>query len=285
MAQKPLVIYHAHCLDGFTAAWAASKALGPANYFAAVHGGYPPRVRGRAVYILDYAYPREWLLDMRRAARFLKVIDHHEGARQDLADLPFATFDNNRSGAGLTWDLLVRQPRPLLIDFVEDVDLWRWSLPWAREALERLNLEPRTFAVWDELASWDAAAWERFASEGTGLRARYVHDLAWYFDARHTVTIAGVRGYAAHAASAFASELGHLLAQESGTFGLVYGERDGRLVGSLRSIAPFSVLPLAKAMCGGGHAQAAGFSIPLSAVPRLLPEVAYVLGLTGGGGQ
>ena len=37
-------------------------------------------------------------------------------------------FDKERSGAGITWDVLFDgEPRPPLIDRIEDRDIWRWK--------------------------------------------------------------------------------------------------------------------------------------------------------------
>lgn len=37
--------------------------------------------------------------------------------------------DLEKSGAGITWDFFHDEPRPSLIDYIEDFDLWRWELP------------------------------------------------------------------------------------------------------------------------------------------------------------
>ena len=56
---QPLVIYHANCPDGFTAAWIARKAFGPDCEFIPAHyGDSPPDCTGRSVYILDFSYKR-----------------------------------------------------------------------------------------------------------------------------------------------------------------------------------------------------------------------------------
>jgi hypothetical protein len=117
--QKPLVIYHGKCPDGMTAAWAVRKALGEGDYVPANHGDAPPDVAGRDVVIVDFSYRRAIMEAMFAEAKSLLVLDHHKSAEAELADLPFATFDMGRSGAGMAWDWFhPGQPRPALVNLV-----------------------------------------------------------------------------------------------------------------------------------------------------------------------
>ena len=66
---KPLVIYHANCYDGFSAAWVFWHALGGnVDLWPAKYGEPPPRVEGREVYIVDFSYPRNEMLAMKSVA-------------------------------------------------------------------------------------------------------------------------------------------------------------------------------------------------------------------------
>lgn len=68
-------------------------------------------------------------------------------------------------------------------------------------------------------------------------------------------------GLAANAPASLASDLGHELANTSGTFGLVWSMAgDGQIHCSLRSNGDYDVSAIAKAFGGGGHRNAAGFS-------------------------
>ena len=68
-------------------------------------------------------------------------------------------------------------------------------------------------------------------------------------------------GLAANAPAVLASDLGHELANKSGTFGLVWSMAgDGQIHCSLRSNGDYDVSAIAKAFGGGGHRNAAGFS-------------------------
>jgi len=55
-AQKPLVIYHAGCPDGVTAAWVVKKRFGDVDLHPGRYGEPPPDVTSRDVYVVDFTY-------------------------------------------------------------------------------------------------------------------------------------------------------------------------------------------------------------------------------------
>ena len=60
----------------------------------------------------------------------------------------------------------------------------------------------------------------------------------------------------------YIGEAGHRLAQESGTFGLVWHRSaSGRVYVNLRSNGEYDVSEIAKAFGGGGHRNAAGYQV------------------------
>lgn len=82
---RPLVIYHANCADGFTAAWAVHKRFADqADYVAAVHQAPPPDVTGRDVILVDFCYKPDVLRAMSFQARSILVLDHHKSAAADV---------------------------------------------------------------------------------------------------------------------------------------------------------------------------------------------------------
>jgi uncharacterized protein len=262
---KPLIIYHANCLDGWCAAWVCWNAFGrdieavPANYSEP-----PPDVTGRDVVIVDFSYPRKVLLEMKAKAASLGVVDHHKTAQQDLSGLPFCVFDMARSGAQIAWDNFIGGERPALVEYTADRDLWRWQFPDSRELNAWLRCQPRQFDVWDrldeELKGW---ADQKLAVHfGRGVIAgvdEYVEQLKK--NAR-VVDFLGHRVAVVNAPGPNASELlGALAEQDDIAFGLGYFQRaDGLWQYSLRSRkSGVDVSAIAKRFGGGGHPQAAGF--------------------------
>ncbi len=82
-ASIPLVIYHANCADGFTAAWAVRQAM-DAEFHPAVHGAAAPDVKGRDLVLVDFSYPPAVLQELRKKARSILILDHHKSAEADL---------------------------------------------------------------------------------------------------------------------------------------------------------------------------------------------------------
>ena len=260
---KPLVIYHGKCLDGMTAAWAVKQALGDGDYIAATHGEAPPDVAGRDVVIVDFSYQRAVMASMFQDAKSLLVLDHHKSAQADLDGLSFAVFDMKRSGAGMAWDHFnPGKPRPALVNLVEDGDLWRHALQGTKEFELRLNMEPMDFDSWDRVGRMSESELAAYIAEGSILKRAFDSEVATLLNDRYTVTLAGETGLAVNATSRYSSELGHHLADLSGSFGMVWRQLDGTLKISLRSCGDYDVALLAAKFGGGGHRNAASFTVP-----------------------
>ena len=160
-----LIIYHANCLDGFTAAWIVARALdrsGESYELLPAAYGEPPPPRSlydeKVVFIVDFSYPRDTLLAMWECCHGLRVLDHHATAKDELRGLDFAEFDMNRSGAGMALDWLNGEAKAIgpggedLVDFIEDYDLWRWDFE------ETLPLHYYFTTIDQTLTNWDLLA-------------------------------------------------------------------------------------------------------------------------------
>ena len=113
--ERPIVIYHSNCPDGFSAAYALYDHFRRGeecrcDFVAAVHGQDPPDVTGRDVWIVDFSYRRPVLKEMCRNALTVTVIDHHVSAERDLAGLE-QEHDNLR--AALEWSSAHNLPKAI----------------------------------------------------------------------------------------------------------------------------------------------------------------------------
>lgn len=256
-----LVVFHADCTDGFTAAWCAWLKFGDeAEYVPARYGDLPPFVDGKDVLIVDFSYPLETLLYMHKRARSIRVLDHHKTAMEHLAGLDFAVFDLDRSGAAMAWDELHGGARPLLVAYVEDRDLWRWRLRDSRLISAYLSSFNLAFEQWSYLREVLETDFEHCAVAGGAiLRAQQRHV---EFMARN----AGRALIGGHLVpfvncTLFQSELiGQLASGHSFACGW-FQRSDGKFVYSLRSRDDFDVSTIAKQYGGGGHPGAAGFML------------------------
>jgi len=267
MTNGPIIcIYHDNCADGFCAAWVVRKALGAdIEFCAAKHGDVPPDVIGKNVFIVDFSYPREALVGMAQAAQSLVVLDHHKTAQADLQDLTAVTnlnaiFDMNRSGAGMTWDYFFpRQPRPALINHIEDRDLWRFRLDGTREVMASVFSYPFEFEVWDALIASDL---ELLKAEGIALERKQQKDVAQLVQAcQRRMTIGGFDVPVANLPPTLASDAGNLMCTGE-PFAVIYWDTaDGRVF-SLRSTDQAEdVSIVAQQYGGGGHRNASGFKV------------------------
>lgn len=274
---RPLVIYHAQCPDGFGAALAAWLVLRErADYLPAWHGDPPPDVSGRSVYLLDFCYPRPQMEALGRQAACLVLLDHHKTAQEALRGFACRCgeirFEPEKSGAVLAWEHFhPGQPVPALLRHVQDRDLWRWELPASRAFLAALDEQPRSFEAWEALLALSGEALERFTAAGEVLvrhQARLCRDIAEH---ARPVELGGLAGLMVNCNVEFASDVGNLLAQRCGTFGLTwFVPREGMVHVSLRSTPACPVDPLAVAFGGGGHPHACGFRLSLEHLPELL---------------
>lgn len=273
---KPLVLYHASCADGFTAAWAAWRAFdGEVECVPVQHGSPPPDVTGRDVLILDFSYARETLLAMKQRAASLRVLDHHASAERALAGLDFCVFDMERSGAGLAWDVLCDgrwggPGRPRLVDIVEDRDLWRFRFPETKAISAALWTYRFDFDVWTMLGMRieDEAGRSVIVAEGEAiLRYQANYHRAMLERVR---TIAHPNGLAVAVINApgfGASELLHAVIEtkdRAWNAPFVVGWSvlaDGRISVSLRGDGTYDLGRLAALYEGGGHRNAAGFTV------------------------
>jgi oligoribonuclease NrnB/cAMP/cGMP phosphodiesterase (DHH superfamily) len=260
---KPLVIFHGQCPDGFAAAWACHRLLGDVELFEGFHGQPPPEVRDRDVLVLDFAYPRATLLEMHSNAARLRVLDHHKTAADELAGLDFCTFDMERSGAGLAWDVLAPPgtTRPWLVDYVEDRDLWRFDLADSLFVNDAIMVEPYTFEAWDALASRELAT---LVPEGRAIRRKVdAYCRATAANARE-VEIDGRAAAIVNAPHVMVSDLlNYIRAERKTEIAIAWWQRaDGIHQYSLRSVGDLDVSAIAKRFGGGGHRNAAGFQSP-----------------------
>lgn len=266
MEERPLVIYHAQCRDGWAAAWAASKSEPSVELWPAMYGSEPPDVTGRDVTLVDFCYPREVLLRMSESVEAIRVLDHHKTAKDALAGIPWATFDMERSGAGIAWDVLVGSPRPWIINYVEDRDLWRWSLPNSREVNAFIGTLP--YGKPEDLAAWNLAAkmtlTEAFVAGCHVQQAvlRYAENVCDNARGRQ------VGGWMVPSVNAPQHDISEVLEclldrHEGCTFVHGWWQRaDGLFANSLRSRGTFDVSLVAAMFGGGGHRNAAGFQTP-----------------------
>jgi oligoribonuclease NrnB/cAMP/cGMP phosphodiesterase (DHH superfamily) len=294
---KTYVLYHGGCWDGFCAAWIARKKLGNENveYIAVNYGQSTPNMDcGSCVYLLDFSYKRPAMRDLLSQMHQVVVLDHHKTAEAELAglvdefiqrpdlinnipgsQLPLIWFDMAKSGGRLAWEYFFgrdlaekytpescEELRPWLVDYTEDRDLWRWSLPMSREVNAALRSHPLDFELWDKFDHFKKeVALPTFFSEGAAILRREKQIIEQHIRHAREFEMAGHRILAVNA-TVLHSEIAGELAKDR-PFGACYFDRgDGMRVWSLRSTHEgVDVSTVAKNYGGGGHRNAAGYEI------------------------
>lgn len=264
-----LILYHAECADGFGAAWAIWRRYPGAEYRPVKHGEAPPtNLAGHHIVMVDFSYNRPTLEAMAKDAASLVVLDHHITAEQALADLPYAYFDLNKSGAVLGWEWAHDEPAPWLLRYIQDKDLWHWALPNSREISAALASYPFDFELWTRFEQ------RELEREGRAI-LRYENELVTKLASHATlVQFEGTTVPSVHS-SVLTSQIGERLSADH-PFCLIWHDRNGRRYFSMRSReAGTDVGAIAASFGGGGHTHAAGFSVPLQAdgVPPSNPRL------------
>lgn len=231
---RPLVIRHGACRDGFCASWVIRMKFPDAEFFDGFYGQPAPLelAQGRDVIVVDFSYPRAEMMALARAAGSLAVIDHHKTAEEVL----------------------------------EDRDLWRLKLPETKAVNAYIGTLEFDFAAW-MAASTTAAqdcmeGYDRTysaARAGRHVEAKteqYVREVSK--NARKFL----FHGHAVPLVNAPQVDISELLDRlcAGEVFAMGWWQRsDGVFQYSLRSRGDFDVSELAKLHGGGGHRNAAGF--------------------------
>lgn len=279
---RPLVIYHGGCPDGFAAAYALTshfrQSVGlSCDLVPGVHGQPPPDVTGRHVYIADFSYRRPVLKEMCRRAASVLVIDHHISAEKDLKGLELehdnlrVIFDMQKSGAVLAWELFHETPPPQLLLHIQDRDLWRFELEGTNDIYAALMSRPLDLSLWDRLCDGPGSL-EPLLNEGRAINRYRRRMIELHKEKAVTATIAGYQVPVVNCYEDIMSDLVGELA-EGHPFAAGYQDQGDLRKWSLRSRAGgLDVSRIASAYGGGGHRNAAGFTTILPDGLLCIPE-------------
>jgi len=270
--KKTIILYHAKCLDGFTAAWAAWKKLkDKATYIPVKHGAPPSKeLTNKTIYMVDFAFKKKIMQSLIANNTSVTVLDHHITAEENLKSLrnPTSerfqlTFDNDHSGAHLSWKHFHPKKKvPQLVQYVEDGDLWRFKNANSKELVSFLTVHDFSFATWNKLEKlFENIKTKKESIEKGALIRQYEKKVIK--DVTSSAVIVKFAGHKVLAANCpvLRSEIGHELVETRGPFSIIWREKGGQIVVSLRANGKVDVAKIAEKYGGGGHKNAAGFTI------------------------
>lgn len=264
------VWYHKNCNDGFVSAYIASKKLPLETVFVAVnYGEVTPEVySGDTIYILDFCYPTEVLNELASKVHQLIIIDHHLTAEKWLTDFNafpnhLVLFDKTKSGAMLTWLHFYPDCQPPdLIKYVQDRDLWLFDLEDSEAYNEYLFSLPKDFNYLDAVQITPRIKIVEMGLAIKNFKQRLIESI---IQTEHQVELKapGLVKYfrAVNCPKLISSEVGHILAKKYHV-GLTYQiNKTGAREFSIRGDKSVDVSKIAELFGGGGHFNAAGFTI------------------------
>ncbi len=275
------VFYHKGCFDGMTAAWVmktwdSSAELFPVQYPAeGSPEDIPPFEDGEELWIVDFTYKAETLVELCKRAKRVVVVDHHERPIKAVHDYfqknpapenLVCVFATDRSGAALVWDTVYptrRGSRPFLVEAVNDHDRFVFQRPDTHEVIAALGTKPFTFEAYSEFST---ELYSTILSQGRAIMA--YRDGLLDYHLRSSLSLQLFCGYLVPVANAphpLASHLAKKMYEEWPTcpFAVVWSlENGGEYRFSLRTEkGRFDVSAIAEQFGGNGHPGAAGFRV------------------------
>lgn len=260
-------------MDGMTAAWVAHRFFGDrAEYIASDDWkNLPPYVKSHPdlqnteIYILDFSFDKEVLLELESKCKKLVILDHHVGAKENIEAVKNHVYGEGVSGAYLAWDYFYPDVQmPKYIQYVSDRDTWNKVKPdhevvcafmYRHEDLSFEKIEEDLHLLESE------DGFDQAIKIGNILFEARLRMIKSYIDRAELINFEGYDVYTVNAPSEVKSEVGHNLANKSGTFAIVYYFENGKWKVSLRSVKDFDVSEIAKRHGGGGHKNAAAFAV------------------------
>jgi oligoribonuclease NrnB/cAMP/cGMP phosphodiesterase (DHH superfamily) len=314
-----LVAYHADCIDGFTSAVICYEALKDKGYKVSMtpmrYNESSDRELLRmltdhgnrtfdSLYIVDFSLSPDMLYKI-NCHTFTKVIilDHHKTAFEKYMPEDYVVtadsfahtrihgasvyLDNAKSGAGMCWSYFhPNSTMPMMVQYVQDHDLWRFSLGEPTKWVNKyLMTQDKEIGHWlNLLHGMEEPAYLAVILEN-GRQLQEVHDQKVMDLSGNSaaVTLLGYNGLFQECDRDLTSDLGQALANISGTFGLMFDwpddAEDSGVTFSLRSNGDFDVSAMAKQFGGGGHKNAAGFTVCLEEAIRILESKVGISGI------
>lgn len=283
---KTYILFHAGCWDGLVAAWIARSTLRSYDeciFIPVQHNQPAPELEGPCnLYILDFCYPLEQMLKWWQGKESsdpyvyrMVVCDHHKTSKEiidelrDIGSVGYraALFNIDSSGGRLAWKYFIGNSNaPGVVDYTEDRDLWTWKLPGSREVNACLRSYPMTFETLDRFGklAYQQLYMEMF-SPGEAILRREKQIIDQHVQFAKPTKMFGYDNISVVNATVLVSDILEELAKGKPFAASYFDSKGDKRVWSLRSDANgVDVAELAKAVGGGGHKHAAGFSEDLS---------------------
>lgn len=279
--QRIVCLYHINCFDGLGAAYAVASAMSESNVeFHAVDYRDPaPDLKGAAVIIVDFSYDIETMQRLVDECDAMIFLDHHDRSDKIVEQLHQYVsenkiskalhfgYDANKSGAVMAWEFFhPHRDTPPVLRCIGDRDLWKFELAETRAVIEGLSRWGMELDVWIQKLKDPYMAFDECLQIGTPLIEKLDADVDLVIKmTRRSVNLFGDLVPLINVPKNLTSEAVGRLAKDQ-PYAIGYYDDATHRVFSLRSRKGdgTNVRELAETMGGGGHDNAAGFTVPRS---------------------
>lgn len=283
---KTICIYHKNCTDGTTAAAVLLLKYPECKLYNLDHNYKSEDIdnilqdvdKDTTVFIVDFSLKENDLKRVVDTAGEVINIDHHISVKQMLeefskkyANFKFV-FDNDSSGASLTYRYFFGSDIPKLIRYVEDKDIWRWE--FGEETKDVNNylflFTNKPDKIKDLILSGEL---EEIIQKGKVISEYTNYLINGFVDKSKDLFIKiGDYKVRAYNAGLFQSEIGNILSSKFEQAVCLFSINGDYAKLSFRSLDGHnpSALDLAKLLGGGGHRNAAGASLSLTEFCNML---------------
>lgn len=159
--QSDVIIYHANCSDGLSAAAVANQNLNNPVLIPGYYGTPRSNFKDCNIYFVDFSYKKDDMEVLIKNNLSVHLIDHHKTAMEETEELEqtygnfhwFVSKDNSKSGVGLAWSLWENfKPLPPVYARIQDRDLWEWKYEDSKSVLKAIDtIYDRTVEAYTEL--------------------------------------------------------------------------------------------------------------------------------------
>jgi len=298
--KKVICYYHANCADGYAAAACVHMMYPEAEFIASNYTDAGPLlmdIEDKHVYVVDFSFPMPMMEEIAIHAQKLIWLDHHKTAWEAYAESPVMQYNKTGlvpdivlsqdiSGAILAWDYFFPERQaPDLMYHIQDRDLWKFKYEDTKAIMAGFLSErndwtlenSRYYFAADERGK--SSTTDRLMKKGTvllnvmdkycermlqenAIRQTWVVSPMNYKDGTSPVQEISVMVVNA---TEYISELGNMISERTGVITFIwYMDQTGTIKCSLRGLDTIQVdcSAVASAYGGGGHRNAAGFSLP-----------------------
>ncbi|MEJ5173040.1 MAG: DHHA1 domain-containing protein [Hydrogenothermaceae bacterium] len=283
---KSICIYHKNCTDGTTAAAILLMKLNECKLLNFDHNYKEEDLNNliseidqdTTVYIVDFSLKERDFETLLQKGINVVVIDHHISAKEMLENLSKKypnlkyVFDNNSSGASLTYRYFFGDDLPEVVKYVEDKDIWKWEFgditKYVNDYLFLFTNKPEEVKNIIQNQSLG-----ELIEKGKIINQYTTYLIETFVEKSKDLFIKiGDYKVRAYNTGLFQSEIGNLLSTKFDQAVCLFSINGDYVKLSFRSLDHHnpSALDLAKLLGGGGHRNAAGASISLTEFCNIL---------------